>query len=192
MQPRYFKPLIGFCALAALAWTGTGESADPVLHARDLPLTITQSCYESDCDQAFNVRWLNDTPSGHLFLVSSDRCDGGAACGWLVEKTRRGVDSLLAFQGRFRLVNNGHAHPDVAVKSYVSATELAYSYYRWKLAPDGRGAYVKSAARRLYEVDGAECGTASQCQDAAVGAVRDGEVGKALRIYEKVEGVSWI
>jgi hypothetical protein len=51
---------------------------------------------------------------------------------------------------------------------------------------------VRAESRLVYRVDGVECGEPDQCAAAAREALRRDEVERALKIYERVHGVSWI
>ena len=75
------------------------------------------------------------------------------------------------------------------IESYtgMSATEGAYSRYEWT-----GNTYTRTASRLVYNVDGVECGTREECNDAAREALKQHQVDRAVKILENVNGVSWI
>lgn len=175
--------------VAGLLWTAQGESANPMLSARELPATIVQVC-RGDCltdAHPFGIHWLASTPRGALYLVTRAGCDAHACRAWLVQKTRHSVDTLLSIEGRFRLVHTQGVFPGVEVKRDLSNVEFVYSRYAWRGA-----AYVRIERERRYRVDGVECGTVEECDQAAQAAFRAQDTDRAVRIWEKVQKVAWI
>lgn len=179
---------------AAIVWTGAGESSDPVLADRDMPAEIASHCTlsmagdASAChDSAFDRRWVARSASGDLFIVTNERCTGNDCRAWLVEKTETAATALLSFDASFRLREDKAGYPVIESYAGMSATEGAYSRYEW----NGM-AYVRSASRLVYNVDGLECGTREECRHAASEAIAQKRVDRAVRIWENVGGVSWI
>ena len=178
--------IIGF---AAIAWTGTGESSDPVLADREIPADIASTCALTQaCDQpAFSRRWVAKTLQGDLYIVINERCTGSDCRAWLVEKSASAATTLLSFDATFRLREDKAGYPVIESYTGMSATEGAYSRYEWI-----GNAYTRTASRLVYNVDGVECGTIEQCRLAASEAVTQKQVDRAVRIWENVGGVSWI
>ena len=87
--------IIGF---AAIAWTGTGESSDPVLADREIPADIASTCALTQaCDQpAFSRRWVAKTLQGDLYIVINERCTGSDCRAWLVEKSASAAKPVRA------------------------------------------------------------------------------------------------
>jgi hypothetical protein len=183
--------IIGF---AAIVWTGTGESSDPVLADREMPADIASSCAliqtgdSGVCHAAsFDRRWVAKTVQGDLFIVTNERCTGSDCRAWLVEKTAAAATTLLSFDATFRLREDKGGYPVIESYTGMSATEGAYSRYEWT----GK-AYDRTASRLVYNVDGVECGTREECRHAASEAIAQKEIDRAVRIWENVGGVSWI
>lgn len=183
--------IIGF---AAIVWTDTGESSDPVLADREMPADIASSCAliqtadSGICHvAAFDRRWVAKTVQGDLFVVTNERCTGGECRAWLVEKTGAAATTLLSFDATFRLREDKNGYPVIESYTGMSATEGAYSRYEW----NGK-AYDRTASRLVYNVDGVECGTREECRHAASEAIAQKQVDRAVRIWENVGGVSWI
>jgi len=178
-------------AVAALAWTGVGETSNPMLSATELPANITNDCYNREVchvEQEYMVHWLGKTPNGNLFLVITNSCEDTNNCdSWLVEKTGRQTATLLSLDGRYRLVKGGHLYPDVQIKKEISDTRIAYSYFEWQ-----GNSYTKTISKDIYRVDGVECGTAEECHQAALTAMQHQRTGEAIKIWETVHRVSWI
>lgn len=183
--------IIGF---AAVVWTDTGESSDPVLADREMPADIASTCALTQtgdsgvCHAAsFDRRWVARTVQGDLFIVTNDRCIGNDCRAWLVEKTEVAATTLLSFDATFRLREDKDGYPVIESYTGMSSTEGAYSRYEW----NGK-VYDRTASRLVYNVDGAECGTREECRHAASEAIAQKQVDRAVRIWENVGGVSWI
>lgn len=179
---------------AAIVWTGTGESSDPVLADREMPADIASTCALTQageigaCDHAsFDRRWVAKTIRGDLFIVTNERCTGSECRAWLVEKTEAAATTLLSFDATFRLREDKNGYPAIESYTGMSATEGAYSRYEWN-----GNAYARTASRLVYNVDGMECGTREECRHAANEAIAQKQVDRAVRIWENVGGVSWI
>jgi|SRR3990167_7152486 len=183
--------IIGF---AASVWTGTGESSDPVLADREIPAAIASTCALTPageieaCDHpTFSRRWVAKTVRGDLFIVTHERCTGSDCRARLVEKTASAATTLLSFDATFRLREDKGGYPVIESYTGMSATEGAYSRYEWN-----GNAYARTASRLVYNVDGVECGTREECRRAANEAITHKQVDRAVRIWENVDGVSWI
>lgn len=179
---------------AAIVWTGTGESSDPVLADREIPADIAGTCALTqagaieDCDHpAFSRRWVAKTLQGDLFIVTNERCTGSDCRAWLVEKSNSAATTLLSFDATFRLREDKAGYPVIESYTGMSATEGAYNRYEWT-----GNTYTRTASRLVYNVDGLECGTREECRQAANEAVSQKQVDRAVRIWENVGGVSWI
>jgi hypothetical protein len=183
--------IIGF---AASVWTGTGESSDPVLADREIPAEVASHCLStltglSDaCEpSSFMRRWVAKTLRGDLFILTNERCQGRDCRAWLVEKSGTAVTTLLGFDTRFRLREDKDGYPVIESYTTLSTAEGAYSRYEWN-----GSAYARTASRLVYNVDGAECGTREECRHVANEAITQKQVDRAVRILERVGGVSWI
>ena len=183
--------IVGF---AASVWTGPGESSDPVLADREIPAEVASHCLSaltglSDACEAsnFSRRWVAKTAKGDLFILTNERCQGRECRAWLVEKSGATAISLLGFDTRFRLREDKNGYPVIESYTAFSTAEGAYSRYEWN-----GGAYTRTASRLVYNVDGVECGTREECRHAASEAVTQKQVDRAVRIMERVGGVSWI
>ena len=183
--------IIGF---AAIVWTGTGESSDPVLADREMPADIASTCVLTQAGDSgvchassFDRRWVAKSVRGDLFIVTNERCTGSDCRAWLVEKTEAAATTLLSFDATFRLRGDKGGYPVIESYTGMSATEGAYGRYEWT----GK-AYDRTASRLVYNVDGVECGTREECHRAASEAIAQKQVDRAVRIWENVGGVSWI
>lgn len=184
--------LLSGLALLSLLWTAPGETSDPLLEARELPLNILDGCATQDtaCREGreFATRWVGRSPAGNLFVVWRTSCAGSADCrAWVVEKTASGANTLLGLSGEYHLNREAGPYPTVRVRMAVSDSQNHHVRYEW------RGArYVRTDSRMVYRVDGAECGTQDECREAAREAMRRQQVDRAVKIWERVHGVSWI
>lgn len=183
--------IVGF---AAMVWTDTGESSDPVLTDREMPADIASTCALTQAgdsgvchESSFDRRWVAKTVRGDLFIVTNQRCTGSECRAWLVEKSAAAATTLLSFDAAFRLREDKGGYPAIESYAGMSATEGAYSRYEW----NGK-AYDRAASRLVYNVDGVECGTREECRHAASEAIAQKQVDRAVRIWENVGGVSWI
>lgn len=183
-------------ALPALFWTAAGETSDPVLLDRELPLEVVGRCLESEtadqsrvcrADSYFSNYWIGRAGDANLFLVRLKPCTDGACRAWLLAKTARGVNVLLATSGELSLSPGIGAFPAVQTFSNVSAGQSLVSRFDW----NGHQ-YTRTDSRVVYHVDGQECGSANECHAAAQDAMNVRKIDKALRIWEQVHGVSWI
>lgn len=174
-------------AAAALLWTGPGESADPYLLTHELPLGLYDCPAQTKCplpeDSA--VAWIGGTPRGHLFVVTAPCAEPRACESWVVEKTANGVEVLLGMTGEYMLRKSGGAYPLIETREQKSTHEVVAVEFAWR-----HGAYVEGDTRSVFAVDGIECGTRSECHDAALAAVAV-RPERALKIWEQVHGVSW-
>ena len=179
---------------AAIVWTGAGETSDPVLAVREIPADIASGCAVSAtgeleaCHQPeFSRRWVGKTKRGDLFVVTNDLCSVSGCRAWLVEKAAGSTSTLLAFDRTFRLQQGTDNYPVIETYSELSFTQGAYSRFEWNGAT-----YTRTANRLVYRVDGMECGTREECNTAAGEALKQKQVDRAVKIWENVNGVSWI
>ena len=187
MNQVFHRSLI---ALAALVWTGAGETSDPLLALTELPADVIADCRprpeSSGCETALTPHWLGRAAQGELFLVARPGCARDCAA-WLIQRSANGTRTLLAITGEFRLARVAGPYPAVQVRNEVSTAAVHYTRYVWN--DDG---YVPVETRRVYRVDGVECGSADQCDAAARAALAHGNSGRAVQIYEQVHGIGWI
>ena len=187
MNQIFHRSLI---ALAALVWTGAGETSDPLLALTELPADVIADCRprpeSSGCETALTPHWLGRAAQGELFLVARPGCTRDCAA-WLVQRSANGTRTLLAITGEFRLARVAGPYPAVQVRNEVSPAAVSYPRYAW----NGTG-YAAVETRRVYRVDGVECGTADECDAAAHAALANGKSDHAVRIYEQVRGIGWI
>lgn len=179
---------------AAIVWTGAGETSDPALADREIPMDIASGCAVSAtgeieaCHQPeFSRRWVGKTARGDLFLVTNELCSGSGCRAWLVEKMDGSASTLLTFDKTFRLHEGTGSYPVIETYSELTSTQGAYSRFEWNGA-----AYARTANRLVYRVDGTECGTREECSTAASEALKQQQVDRAVKIWENVHGVSWI
>ncbi|MHB8535303.1 MAG: hypothetical protein ACYDBW_07655 [Sulfuricaulis sp.] len=187
-----FSTLIA--AGAALVWTGTGETSDPMLAVREIPADIVTHCKASNtggleaCHQPeFTRRWVGMIGQGNLFVVTNDLCVDSGCRAWLVRKTAGSVTTLLAFDKTFRLHGGMGGYPVIETYTDLSSNQGAYSRFEWN-----GSSYTRTANRLVYRVDGEQCGTREQCDTTARDALRHQDVDRAVKIWENVHGVSWI
>lgn len=182
-------------ALPALFWTAAGETSDPFLLDRDLPLEVVSHCLDGAADRdhgcspdgSYSKHWVGRAGDANLFLVRLRPCADGACRAWLLAKTTRGANVLLATSGELSLSPGVGAFPTVQTVSNVSPSQNVVSRFDW----NGHQ-YTRTDARVVYSVDGQECGSAAACREAAQDAMNVRKIDKALRIWEQVHGVSWI
>jgi hypothetical protein len=180
-------------AVTAFFWTAAGETSDPLLFARELPLEVVTDCTLSadvaSCqggDEPVS-RWVGRTARGDLFLVTLPHCPGNGCRGWLVEKTETGAATLLSLTGHFGLRRGARGYPAVEVRTELSELHSAYASFEWT-----GERYVRTSSRLVYRVNGRECGTREECQATAAQALDKRQTDEAVRIWERVHGVSWI
>lgn len=187
-RPRSFSVALAF-AVPLVLCPRAGDGGPSMLALAHLPAALVQACHDTSCPRQGELvaHWLGGSAAGDLFMVRPTACT--ASCdAWLVERTRTGVAVLLAIDGGYRLADSaGSAYPEVQVRKDIDAAQIAYRRYTW-----GGSAYVQVEAKDLYRVDGRECGTREECNEAADAALRSQRVGQALKIWEAVDGVSWI
>lgn len=172
----------------ALGWTVTDESSNPLLTPGELPAAMA-GCLLEPCagDPDYLINWFARSPKGNLFLVTPATCNKSDCASWLVEKSSDQVMPLFYLLGRYKLVPGEHGYPDVQLRRDLSATEIDFSQFTWRA-----GRYVQTADERRYRVDGEECGTREECNAVALHALRNQHPEQALKIWETVQGVSWI
>lgn len=180
-------------ASLVLGWTSVGESSDPVLAVDELPLEMLAQCAtgapaQPDCrpGETLVSRWVGRSERGELFLTSAAGCVDAACRAWIFERSAQRVAMLLALEGQVSVRADGD-YPLVEARAPLFTGETITSRYRW----NGQ-TYERTVAELRYRVDGVECGTAEQCQQAADAALEDERINRAVRIYERVHGVSWI
>lgn len=195
MHTHKTRFLRGLLALALTAWTAAGESADPTLHATDLPRGLFECSPQPQCFAAMplTIRWIARTPAGNLFTVHCGAEDCGA---WLVEKRATGTSALLELAGEYEFISDdatvdhvgmpARQYPNVRLReavaeNAVSVRDFVFAEHHYRL----------DQARTLYVVDGVECGTQAQCHQAAVAAMRADRAASALRIWSQVHGREW-
>jgi hypothetical protein len=182
--------------MPALLWTAAGETSDPILLERDLPVDVIGHCLEAAggephatcrADSFFATHWVGRTGDANLFLVRLRPCADTGCRTWLVSKTGRGVNVLFGASGELALSPGAGPYPAVQMVSVLSAGQRVVSRFDW----NGHQ-YTRTDARVIHQVDGRECGSPTQCHEAANEALKTRNVDKALRIWEQVHGVSWI
>lgn len=180
-------------ASLVVGWTSVGESSDPVLAVDELPIEMLVRCAAdasrgSDCQPGEKLvsRWVGRSSRGDLFLTTASDCLDQSCRAWVFERSGRQVNLLLSLEGQVS-VRAGQDYPQVESRAHLATGETFISHYRWS----GQG-YERSGAELRYQVDGIECGTAAQCQHAAREALEAERTDRAVRILERVQGVSWI
>ncbi len=183
-------------ALAAsfvLGWTSVGESSDPVLVVNELPLEMLAQCTTgsspaSDCRAGATLvsRWLGRSARGDLFLTSASGCIEQPCRAWVFERSDQRLAMLIALEGQVT-VRADADYPLIEARAPLSMGDTIISHYRW----NGQS-YERTNAELRYRVDGVECGTAEQCQQVAQDALQSERIDRAVRILERVRGVSWI
>lgn len=179
---------------AGLVWTPAGQTSNPVLAARELPAEIVNDCHPGQAPGAcldgrdFVSRWIGRSAQGDLFLVRAGRCPLRTGCRvHLVERSAGQSAVLLVLDGPFGVHRGAGAYPVFEVRTALSDVESAVSRFEWT----GR-AYTRTASRLIYRIGGGDCGTAEQCHEAAREAQRRGDIDRALKIWQRVDGVAWI
>jgi len=185
--------VMAVAASLVLGWTSVGESSDPVLAVDELPLEVLAQCASGaavagDCRSGagFSSHWVGRSPRGDLFVASASDCVDSSCRAWIFERGARHLSLLLVLEGQLT-VRAGDDYPRFEARAALASGETVVSQYRWH-----GGSYERTNAEVLYQVDGIECGTAAQCQRAAREAVEGERIDRAVRIYERVNGVSWI
>lgn len=184
-------------ALAACLWTAAGETSDPVLAWHELPSEIGIGCLAGPVATSaaptctgeghHTSHWVGRDTGGDVFLVVRTPCDSGGCGAWLVQRTGATVRTLLAVTGEFRLQRASKAYPSVQERTALSNDYVRYSRFVWNGT-----AYVRSETRLVHTVDGFECGTTDECNDAARAALKGDDADRAVRIWQHVHGVAWI
>lgn len=179
-------------AVAGFAWTSAGQSSDPLLDAAELPLEVWRDCHAPHvCVGGLDSRWVgrSRTGGGDLFLVHFSGCplsqDGCRI--YLIERQARITRLLLTLDGPFGVRLTGGRYPVFEVRRALDEIRSSIYRYEWR---DGR--YVRSAAQVVYRIGGEECGTRERCRAAAERALREGQIDRALQIWQQVDGLSWI
>lgn len=174
---------------AAVCWTAAGETSNPRLAARELPPEILNECVAAACadDVEYRSSWIGRTPQGDLFSVGRVGCASGNCASWLVEKGESAAHTLLELNGSFTLHRSIGRYPLVELRARSDEEGTVYSRFEWISER-----YVRTSTHRIYAVDGIECGTREECRAAAERALKAHQVDRALRIWQRVHGVSWI
>jgi len=183
-----------FIGITALIWTTTGESSNPILADRDIPVDVASACAQAPTggsnacpENAFSQQWVAKTLRGDLYLLTLGQCVAPNCRAWLVEKTESTAHTLLSFTTTYRLRAEINGYPMVESYATVSSNSSEYSRYVWS-----GEAYVRTENRQVYHVDGVTCGTREECRQAATEAVGQKRVDRAVRIWENVGNISWI
>lgn len=173
---------------AAFVWTSAGETSNPSLATRELPADILNECTSAECMERaeYRSRWVGYTAQGNLFVVGRAACAPGLCSHWLVEKGNGLVQVLLELDGSFALKRLTGRYPVVDLRTR-SDDSIMQVRFEW----NGEQ-YARTDARKVYAVNGVECGTREECSVAAQRALKAEQVDKALRIWQQVHGVSWI
>ena len=191
---RLIRQLVtAFAASLVVGWTSVGESSDPVLAVDELPLELLAQCASAspgstDCQPGETLvsHWVGRSARGDLFLTSQSDCIDQSCRAWVFERGRQHVSLLLALEGQVN-ARPGGDYPLIESRALLATGETVLSHYRWS----GQ-AYERADAEMHYRVDGVECGTAEQCQGVAHDALEGDRIDRAVRIYERVQGISWI
>lgn len=177
-------------------WTATGETSDPVLLERELPLSIVGACLEraapelaSTCtaNTTFASHWVGRAAEANLFLVRARPCGDEPCRAWLVSKGSDGVRTLVGVNGELSVTRGTGAYPAIQTSAAFGAGQRVVTRFDWNGYQ-----YTRTDARVVYSVDGQECGNVMQCNESAQDALRARKLDRALRIWEQVHGVSWI
>jgi hypothetical protein len=184
--PLVLSPLL---AAALFCWTLVGETSNPSLSARDLPRDILNGCDAVGCVQdEFRSNWIGRTQDGDLFVVGRRACAPDECPSWLVVKRPSGTQSLLELRGSYHLHRSSGHYPAVELHTRsADEDDLLRVRFEWN-----GSAYARTSTQRVYEVNGVECGTRQECHAVAERAFRAQQTDRALRIWQKVHGVSWI
>ncbi len=174
--------------LAAFCWTVAGETSNPQLSSSELPSDVLDNCTGTCAEEVeYRSRWVGRTAQGDLFVVGRSGCTPANCTYWLVEKGVSSVNMLLELNGAFTLHPFAGRYPAVDVRTRSEEEGVTYLRFEW----NGEK-YNRTATRRVYEVNGVECGTREECRAAAEHALKAHQVDRALRIWQRVDGVSWI
>jgi hypothetical protein len=166
-------------ASAALGWTPAGRTSGAQLDVRDLPFEADGAHYRS--------QWVGGTPAGELFLVTRTDCARPTCSSWLMEKAASKAHVLLELDGSLRLQRVTGTYPVVEQRTRADDVSVLLMRYEW----NGHQ-YARTFAQQVYQVNGFECGTRDECRTAAERALAARKVDRAVRIWQKVYGVSWI
>jgi hypothetical protein len=181
------SPLLG---AALFCWTLVGETSHPLLSVRDLPRDILSGCDLSICaaQDEFRSDWIGRTEEGDLFVVSRAVCTPDDCPHWLVQRGRVSVRTLLEMRGSFRLHRTSGYYPNVELRTRsADDDDVLRVRFEWN-----GNEYARTSMQRVYEVNGVECGTRLECHYVAERAFKAQQTDRALRIWQKVHGVSWI
>jgi len=191
MTGSRFTSLLSSLLFSAIAfcWTAAGETAAPQLATSELPADILNNdCADSPCAEVdYRTNGGGHTAQGELFVVGRAGGAPGSCTHWLVEKGAVPVRMLLELDGSFALQRSAGRYPSVEVRTRSDDKGIVYARFEWT----GQQ-YTRTSARRVYEVNGVECGTRDECGAAAERALKGQKVDRALRIWQRVYGVSWI
>src|SRR6185436_12953527 len=122
-----------------------------------------------------------------LFIVGRAGCAANHCSNWLVEKGKTPARVLLELDGAFTLQRLAEGYPVVEIRTRSDEQGITYRHFEWN-----NEEYTRTSVRRVYEVNGVECGTRDECAAAAERAFKAKKVDRALRIWHRVYGVSWI
>jgi len=187
---------IAFAAGLSL-WTAAGQTSDPVLSVYELPAEVRNDCAATPvantasicaAEDSYTSRWVGRSTGGDVFVVARTVCAADGCRAWLVQRSDGVARTLLAVNGEFRLLRAGaNAYPAVQERTMLSNDYVRYSRFAW----NGTN-YVRTETRLVHAVDGFECGTTDECNDAARAALDGNDAGRAVRIWQHVHGVAWI
>lgn len=182
-----WSPVLG---TALFCWTLVGETSLPTLSALELPRDVLNGCDAPTCESKdeFRSHWVGRTHDGDLFVVGRSVCLPDDCPHWLVVKRQSGTQSLLELRGSYRLHRTSGHYPTVELRTRGGDEEDALRVrFEWN-----GSYYTRTSLQRVYEVNGVECGTRDECHAVAERALRTHQTDRALRIWQKVHGVSWI
>ena len=185
--PLVSSPVLG---AALFCWTLVGETSLPMLPANELPRDVLNGCDAAACEtkDEFRSNWVGRTQDGDLFIVGRSVCTPDDCPYWLVLKRQSGAQSLLELRGSYHLHRTSGHYPSVELRTRgVEEDELLRVRFEWNGSH-----YARTSTQRVYEVNGVECGTRDECHTVAERAFRARQTDRALRIWQKVHGVSWI
>jgi len=170
-------------------WTVAGATYTPELAATELPADILNSdCADKLCAEIeYRTSWVGHTAKGDLFVVGRVGCAPGSCIHWLVEKGAEPARLLLELDGAFALQRLAGRYPAVEVRTRSDDKGIVYARFEWT----GQQ-YTRISLRHVFEVNGVECGTREECAAAAERALKSQKVDRAVRIWQRVYGVSWI
>lgn len=181
--------------LYAACWSTPGDTLAPELTAAELPTDVLSDCPRNEAADGgacapveYRIDRIGRTPQGDLFLVRTDVCEVAGCRTWLVTRGASGVArTRLAVTGELSLEYRDNTFPTVQTRLELGGSYTRYARFEW-----AGERYARTETRLVYRIDDLECADEAACRAEAQEALKRNQADRAVRIWERVYGISWI